>query len=1644
TYEKVLNEAGFDPSRVAFLKLKQEEPSGAQPVNLFDGLVRNDSSEDVGGKIAEFALNTDVDLFYAHDIYSWFTGKNEEGQIIFSEEEVQRWLSDFKDYLSSIRDEDGGWKEGYNHYYLSWLEFCHDSFELDYRIYFCVKAERIIATFQGLIECLKKAGVGFKMKTIDVENDLGQGKNLLPGRRKDHIILYFSEGDAPKVVEAIRSYVSSHKDDFYDWEAYFGKRIVPDVPGARIAGDPSDEMREACCASDPTYNSVIASIISAVVIKAIKRNKGILKEKLDKKHEEEVDSIIEAYFGKGEERRKLKEKLGIDEYYEAQSRFIRICFRELSDHFGEKEFHRLLTDIYKEHLAESGLDPSRVSFLRMMPEADPGDVEKKAQIGKRAKVESVDLEKGIAVARDSKGKERRIKLIPEDRLDIELFKDVICSTDKIKEERKQIINSILSLLEKSPPAFFTYDELVDDLFGFAWHEGRDKFVALHRLVADKKIMFFDWPVAMFHELAEYLIKAGRLKIKPENRMLIVSLDGQELPPILLSAETLQFIEKERKSEDGWPDGWEKNPHYLLRALQRELFGVLDETLTLRLKRIGGINSAVGLNDYLKVKDKGFELVGVNWHREIRKDLEELIGIGYLPWRPGVYAPTNDYKMAIHYAKNVARETEKLAERLKAKGRNDMRVLVIGAGTGIDALTAFHHARMNGISGVKVDAIDIDPMAVDNTLFSSELILGPDSNCIQPILVGEGKEFEGLDASYDLILFNAPNAIEVRPGQQIDTRAHMDKEVFKQIVEQICRRLSPEGMAIVDNIDTVFDDGRIKIGAVLDVEVMDAYEGGGTDEVKRVSFRLTPRKKEMSPMGGGMKPADLQERARKEGPKWSVGYLIRTGLFSQAKLIREVLSAAQKKEFSRVLLARAEAVYRAVASNRRNRIHARRSLALAYADLFWQLITGRARSKSGHEDETFSERKKALDRKWRSVERLFRQRKEQARRAGWFNAGFVRNAIIEEELEDWSDIARFIISLIPKGKKHNSLRNALEKAVSSVNEKGIAVDPRKELRKLKKEFKLSKDHAEILGLALGLGWGQGGGSSQEANRLHEICAHIRCAYEHRDKKDPRQLNRQILSMKDKYKEIKDLFLTEEGWYLHLEVKGQASFCKISMEGVFEPIEQELFLSRQLQVPDNSRYEVFDGTIEISGDPPVWSWKVYRELQEAGEQERIRNEIVDRILELRGSLKKMLEANASEDEMRPVVDELESLTDSLRPVRPRAAGREEKSIEKYSEFFLKVKEVAFKKIDDYTANAGLAGKLREVKNRWEDYEICVERPTWYRLATTLLGFFRSKVFIHIDLWEEILRQKDAAEILAEITARAILKDIEGRETDDNFELGRIFTNGRLKELEERVREGIRPGTAKIKEEMPANELRRIFNGLNVEERQVLAFMARRDPSALFAPLPDFSWRESELFFDRFNDVILVDGKYQYKGPEGVFKEVESEIRMRMANGSKRERYIKALGEIRKRLVFLAEYAETNFFKLGYLGFHEHDWELLAKLDIKLRNKILGDIRFHRDLRVNDSRVGQNIMFNLLSKLRQAGAVENFDDLYDLADDSRSEPIDLKIAIRSPHRIGFELPLHTGELSAVDFFDIAKKFNIHLQYMDAYNNGYSREMS
>jgi hypothetical protein len=239
------------------------------------------------------------------------------------------------------------------------------------------------------------------------------------------------------------------------------------------------------------------------------------------------------------------------------------------------------------------------------------------QIGKRAHMESVSGSKARVV--DSQSNLHYLALEPQGKIAVDALRSRLEKMKGISEPHKNLLLLFLGLLEKSPPEkrpeMFTFRDFVEDLYGFS--SADQQIIALHDYLSDNL-------VAVFHEIGEYLVDAGGIHLSLfGNRLVIEGPARERLGEIALGPDAMRQTSKGRNDS-----------HYLLRALQREIFGNQDRALTDKIKFIGNIeieSKRAGMDDIdallkeLIVKTDDFE-------RIISEVVREKIRIGDLSGR----------------------------------------------------------------------------------------------------------------------------------------------------------------------------------------------------------------------------------------------------------------------------------------------------------------------------------------------------------------------------------------------------------------------------------------------------------------------------------------------------------------------------------------------------------------------------------------------------------------------------------------------------------------------------------------------------------------------------------------------------------------------------------------------------------------------------------------------------------------------------------------------------------------------------------------------------------------------------------------------------------------------------------------------------
>jgi len=140
-------------------------------------------------------------------------------------------------------------------------------------------------------------------------------------------------------------------------------------------------------------------------------------------------------------------------------------------------------------------------------------------------------------------------------------------TAKTTDRRsRQLVESFVLHMRHFEPPMFSFTKPFKDVFGSVVSKPGNAIVLQRTLVYDS--------IAVFHETGEYLIKNGQLNLWLEGRRLIVDIAGGTVPgtfEIPLSGEALQIACINSES-----------PHYLLRALQRQMFPKADRKLSIKI------------------------------------------------------------------------------------------------------------------------------------------------------------------------------------------------------------------------------------------------------------------------------------------------------------------------------------------------------------------------------------------------------------------------------------------------------------------------------------------------------------------------------------------------------------------------------------------------------------------------------------------------------------------------------------------------------------------------------------------------------------------------------------------------------------------------------------------------------------------------------------------------------------------------------------------------------------------------------------------------------------------------------------------------------------------------------------------------------
>ncbi|MBF0253277.1 MAG: ATP-binding protein, partial [Candidatus Omnitrophica bacterium] len=183
---------------------------------------------------------------------------------------------------------------------------------------------------------------------------------------------------------------------------------------------------------------------------------------------------------------------------------------------------------------------------------------------------------------------KKNKTRPQQKMN-ERFEDVINASLKYKD----ILEQILSLIPQKTK-IHTYNSPPEDLFGFASYEGN---------MAALSVQLIDDPVAVFHEIGEYLLQSGMLEISiADSKMHIVINEEKHIIDV---KDVIKELAEEGEKWVLWSENKMNSSdqaHYRLRILQRVLFGYRDRNLTRYISVISELDL------------EGKRTVGKTWHK----------------------------------------------------------------------------------------------------------------------------------------------------------------------------------------------------------------------------------------------------------------------------------------------------------------------------------------------------------------------------------------------------------------------------------------------------------------------------------------------------------------------------------------------------------------------------------------------------------------------------------------------------------------------------------------------------------------------------------------------------------------------------------------------------------------------------------------------------------------------------------------------------------------------------------------------------------------------------------------------------------------------------------------------------------------------
>ena len=335
----------------------------------------------------------------------------------------------------------------------------------------------------------------------------------------------------------------------------------------------------------------------------------------------------------------------------------------------------------------------------------------------------------------------------------------------------QYLSKQISLAEFLDKAF---EDMIDTLSHELVHileesqEGshNDVFFKRQKLMVSAMIGARERIAAVLAKIAEdpqYANNLGDISIK--DFLDYVARNRQEPP----SRVTEAVID----TNEGRPAG-NKVDDKVRREIAKEVYPARTPGVPATLARDGKVSSATAMQDAKKditssasastletLRGKGYDILDI-------AKFEDLTGIRFLAQNPKAYSPFQDQDVAFQFAEDAARE---IVSGIEKSDKTKFSALIIGCGSGLDALTAYHQIKDISKNTARIVAIDIDADAARNTKVNFCVLLNIDLNLSQneidkmledrgvTVLCMDAKQISDRLGKFDFVFFNAPDVYD---------------------------------------------------------------------------------------------------------------------------------------------------------------------------------------------------------------------------------------------------------------------------------------------------------------------------------------------------------------------------------------------------------------------------------------------------------------------------------------------------------------------------------------------------------------------------------------------------------------------------------------------------------------------------------------------------------------------------------------------------------------------------------------------------------------------------------------------------------------------------------------------------------------------